>query len=287
MDVELLLELDHAGRRGRGRGARRRRRGRRAARSAAPPRARSGRARRSRPRRSARRGSRKPPWPSSSRASCWICSRSCERSTKTWATAKASSRVSEGLWPPARTSSAQILRGMSTSRPQPSPSPSTLPARWSIFCRARDRQRRSARGSASRPCGPRRRSRRRPCPRRSAERRAAGRRARASSGLAVAQGLGTAHLTSRFPRLLRAGARRVGTDGAQNYRWGATRDRSGADAGSESLLRNLRNRPRRPCRLLQRYFQPVERFYIVFSERSQSGTTSPKGAKAGDRWRKI
>ena len=41
---------------------------------------------------------------------------------------------------------------------------------------------RSARGSASRPCGPRRRSRRRPCPRRSAAKRAAGRRARASSG---------------------------------------------------------------------------------------------------------
>ena len=39
-----------------------------------------------------------------------------------------------GCGRPARTSSAQILRGMSTSRPQPSPSPSTLPARWSIFC---------------------------------------------------------------------------------------------------------------------------------------------------------
>ncbi len=52
---------------------------------------------------------------------------------KTWPTAKASSRVSEGSWPPARTSSAQIRRGMSTSTPQPSPSPSTLPARWSIF----------------------------------------------------------------------------------------------------------------------------------------------------------
>ena len=33
-----------------------------------------------------------------------------------------------GLWPPERTSSAQILRGMSTRMPQPSPSPSTLPA---------------------------------------------------------------------------------------------------------------------------------------------------------------
>ena len=55
---------------------------------------------------------------------------------KTWATAKASSVASEGSWPPERTSSAQILRGMSSSRPQPSPSPSTLPARWSIFCRA-------------------------------------------------------------------------------------------------------------------------------------------------------
>ena len=58
------------------------------------------------------------------------------RSMKTWATANASSRVSEGSWPPLRTSSAQSLRGMSSSTPHPSPSPSTLPARWSIFCRA-------------------------------------------------------------------------------------------------------------------------------------------------------
>ena len=36
----------------------------------------------------------------------------------------------------ARTSSAQILRGMSISTPQPSPSPSTFPARWSIFSSA-------------------------------------------------------------------------------------------------------------------------------------------------------
>ena len=54
---------------------------------------------------------------------------------KMWATAKASSRTSAGLWPPVRTSSAQILRGMSTRIPQPSPSPSTLPARCSIFWR--------------------------------------------------------------------------------------------------------------------------------------------------------
>ena len=54
---------------------------------------------------------------------------------KMCATQKPSSRTSAGLWPPARTSSAQILRGMSTSTPQPSPSPSTLPARWSIFWR--------------------------------------------------------------------------------------------------------------------------------------------------------
>ena len=50
-------------------------------------------------------------------------------------TANAGSLTSAGLWPPARTSSAQIRRGMSTSIPQPSPSPSTFPARWSIFCR--------------------------------------------------------------------------------------------------------------------------------------------------------
>ncbi len=53
----------------------------------------------------------------------------------TWATANAGSSASAGLWPPERTSSAQILRGMSTRMPQPSPSPSTLPARWSIFWR--------------------------------------------------------------------------------------------------------------------------------------------------------
>ena len=39
-------------------------------------------------------------------------------------------------WPSLRTSSAQSLRGMSRRTPHPSPSPSTLPARWSIFCRA-------------------------------------------------------------------------------------------------------------------------------------------------------
>ena len=60
---------------------------------------------------------------------------SCERSKKTCATANASSSASAGLWPPARTSSDQILRGMSTRTPQPSPSPSTFPARCSIFWR--------------------------------------------------------------------------------------------------------------------------------------------------------
>jgi hypothetical protein len=39
-------------------------------------------------------------------------------------------------WPPWRISSAQIFRGMSIRRPQPSPSPSTLPARCSIFSSA-------------------------------------------------------------------------------------------------------------------------------------------------------
>ena len=53
----------------------------------------------------------------------------------TWATANVGSSASAGLWPPERTSSAQILRGMSTRMPQPSPSPSTFPARWSIFWR--------------------------------------------------------------------------------------------------------------------------------------------------------
>ena len=78
----------------------------------------------------------------------------------------------------------------------------------------RGRPARSGRGSASRPCGPRRRSRRRPCPRRWGARRAAGRGARASSGRGHARreahGTGVqTSLTSRVPRLLRAGARRV------------------------------------------------------------------------------
>ena len=54
----------------------------------------------------------------------------------TSAGATVTSRVSAGSWPPTRTSSAQIFRGRSSITPQPSPSPSTLPARWSIFCRA-------------------------------------------------------------------------------------------------------------------------------------------------------
>ena len=62
-------------------------------------------------------------------------SRPCAE-TKTWATANAGSSASFGAWPPLRTSSCQIARGMSTITPQPSPSPSTLPARWSIFCSA-------------------------------------------------------------------------------------------------------------------------------------------------------
>ena len=101
MDARASARARSAGRTGPGRGARRRRPGRRPARSAAPPRARWRRAPASStaPTRSAR--IRKPPRPSSSRASCWTFSRSCERSTKTWATAKASSRVSEGSWPPA------------------------------------------------------------------------------------------------------------------------------------------------------------------------------------------
>jgi hypothetical protein len=41
--------------------------------------------------------------------------------------------LDEDVRAPWRISSPQILVGMSTSRPQPSPSPSTLPARWSIF----------------------------------------------------------------------------------------------------------------------------------------------------------
>ena len=185
MDAELLLERRSSGRRGRGRRRRPRGRGRRTARSAAPPRARSGRGRPSRPRRSARRGSGSRPCraargrragPSRGPASARRRRGRRRRRRRGRAT---------GLWPPWRTSSAQILRGMSTSRPQPSPSPSTLPARWSIFCSDVERERRSARGSASRPGGPTRRSRRRPCPRRSAARRAAGRRAQGSSADAL------------------------------------------------------------------------------------------------------
>ena len=90
VEAELAPRARSSGRR-RARSARRRRRGRRSARSAAPPRARSAPSagESTAPRRSARM--RKPPRPRISRPSCWACSRSCERSMKTWATAKASS----------------------------------------------------------------------------------------------------------------------------------------------------------------------------------------------------
>ena len=55
------------------------------------------------------------------------------RAMKMWPTTNCGSSARCEACPPARISSAQILRGMSSSTPQPSPSPSTLPARWSIF----------------------------------------------------------------------------------------------------------------------------------------------------------
>ena len=42
--------------------------------------------------------------------------------------------------------------------------------------------------------------------------------------------------------------------------------------------RNLRKRPTADSGLLQRYFQPGERFYIVFSERSQTCYNFSKGS---------
>jgi hypothetical protein len=42
--------------------------------------------------------------------------------------------------------------------------------------------------------------------------------------------------------------------------------------------RNLRKRPTADSGLLQRYFQPGERFYIVFSERSQTCYKFTKGS---------
>ena len=139
---------------------------------------------------------------------------------KTWATANASSRVSEGSWPPLRTSSAQILRGNVEQQRRSRRPRRRRCRRGGASSAGRGSPARSARGSASRPCGPRRRSRRRPCPRRWAARPAAGRPLGRVADI-TARGLGDwvlLMLTSRVPRLLRAGARRVDESG--NYRDG-------------------------------------------------------------------
>ena len=82
---------------------------------------------RARPARAGRRGA------GSGGRRCLTCSKSAARDTNMCATANAGSSASRGAWPPWRTSSCQIRRGMSIITPQPSPSPSTLPARCSIF----------------------------------------------------------------------------------------------------------------------------------------------------------
>ena len=123
---------------------------------------------------------------------------------------------------------------------------------------------RSARGSASRPCAPRRRSRRRPCPRRWAARRAAGRGARASSARRsrLLADWVLRHLTSRVPRLLRAGARRV--DESANYRDGesSTRVRVSRNSGAEARLR-----PRTSARSRRSGSTPISSAVTGASER--------------------
>ena len=166
VEAELGLELDRQRRRApRSRRSASRRAGRRTARSAAPPRARSrpSACESTAPRRSAR--IRKPPRPRISRASCSAFSTSSERSMNTWATANAGSSASAGLWPP----------GPDLLGPDPARDVDQQAAAVALavdvagavehLLEVRERELARARGSASRPCGPRRRSRRRRGPR--------------------------------------------------------------------------------------------------------------------------
>ena len=175
MDAELAARARSAGRRGRGRGARRRRRGRRPARSAAPPRARSGRAPASRRRRSARRGSRKPPRPSSSRASCWTFSRSCGALDEDVGDGEGVVEGERGV-----VAAGADLLGPDLARDVDQQAAAVALAvdvagAVEHLLQGGDRQLDRLVARASRPCGPRRRSRRRPCPRRWAARPAGGR----------------------------------------------------------------------------------------------------------------
>ena len=217
VDAELAAPARSAGRRGRGRGARRRRRGRRPARSAAPPRARSGRARASRRRRSARRGCGSRPGRAARGRRAGPCSQVLGALDEDVGDGEGVVEGERGV-----VAAGANLLGPDLARDVDQQAAAVTLAvdvagAVEHLLQRRDRQRRSARGSASRPCAPRRRSRRRPCPRRWAERRAAGRRARASSGrgrlAAKLTGLALRQSTSRVPRLLRAGARRVDESG--------------------------------------------------------------------------
>ena len=66
------------------------------------------------------------------------------------------------------------------------------------------------------------------------------------------------------------GARRGVDRRSRNYRRAPTRPRCGRHVIDCRFARNLRKAPAPDSGLLQRYFQPSERFYIVFSERSQT-----------------
>ena len=181
VDVELLARARSAGRRGRGRGARRRRRGRRAARSAAPPRARSGRA---------RRVDDADPLGEDAEAAlaeqlAGVVLDPLEVLGALDEDVGDGEGVVEGrargrgrrCGPPRPRSCAGCRAAGRSRRPR-----RRRCRRGGASSAGRGSPARSARGSASRPCAPRRRSRRRPCPRRWAARRAAGRHALASSG---------------------------------------------------------------------------------------------------------
>ena len=164
--------------------------GRRPARSGAPPRARSGRARASRRRRAARRGCGSRRRPRSSRASCSAFSTSCGALDEDVADRERRLVQRERR---------VVAAGPHLLGPDPARDVDQQAAAVALavdvagtvqhLLEVRQGELARARGSASRPCGPRRRSHTRRGPRRSAARRAGGkpspvRNASASSGAA-------------------------------------------------------------------------------------------------------
>ena len=209
---------------------------------------------------------RKPAAPRISRASWRTFSRSCERSTKTWATAKASSRASEGLWPPcADLLGPDLGRDVDQQAAAVALAVDVAGAVEHLLERL-ERQ------------GHRLVARRRVAPHRGVDR----------AGVLVL------HARGRDARAVGALGREaltlLGTSSSIDLRFRAffERARDGVGPTERGIIGGPHSAPsrfsRRFCpvlpqfakarlarfRPLQRYFQPGERFYIVFSERSQT-----------------